>query len=50
MATIVDQQIYAVFNLPLAAATSTVLFVVALAILAAAWRAVGFERIQRTVA
>ena len=50
VATIVDQQIYAVFNLPLAAATSTVLFVVALAILAAAWRAVGFERIQRTVA
>ena len=50
IATVIDQQIYAVFNLPLAAATSTVLFVVALVILAVAWRAVGFERIQRTVA
>jgi ABC-type spermidine/putrescine transport system permease subunit I len=50
VATIIDQQIYSVFNLPLAAATSTVLFVVALLILAGAWRAVGFERIQRTVA
>jgi putative spermidine/putrescine transport system permease protein len=50
IATVIDQQIYNIFNLPLAAASSTVLFLAALAILAIAWRAVGFERIQRTVA
>jgi putative spermidine/putrescine transport system permease protein len=50
IATIIDQQIYNLFNLPLAAATSAVLLLGATIILAVAWRAVGLERIQRAVA
>jgi putative spermidine/putrescine transport system permease protein len=50
LATIVDQQLFTLYSLPGAAATSAILFVAAIVVVAGAWRAVGFERIQRAVA
>jgi ABC-type spermidine/putrescine transport system permease subunit I len=50
VATTIDRRLFTLFDFPGAAAAGTVLFVAALAIIGAAWRAVGFERIQRAVA
>jgi len=50
LATVIDQQIYGLFDLPLAAATSTLLFIEAVIILIVAVKTVGFDRIRRAVA
>lgn len=50
LATRVDQQIFLLFDFPGAAATGSILLLAAVAIVLGAWRAVGFERIQRSLA
>jgi putative spermidine/putrescine transport system permease protein len=50
LANRIDTYIHTNFNLPAAAAASVVLLVVAGAIIALAWRIVGFERIRRAAA
>jgi putative spermidine/putrescine transport system permease protein len=50
LATRVDQQIFLLFDFPGAAATGSILLVAAMAIVLGAWRAVGVERIQRSLA
>jgi putative spermidine/putrescine transport system permease protein len=50
LATRIDQQVFMLFDFPAAAATGSVLLVAAILIVGLAWRAVGFERIQRSLA
>lgn len=50
IATRIDQQINVLFDLPGGAATSAILVVAAMVIIAFAWRLVGFERLQRALA
>ena len=50
LATRVDQQLFMLFDFPAAAATGSVLLVTAIVIVGLAWRAVGLERIQRSLA
>jgi putative spermidine/putrescine transport system permease protein len=50
LATRVDQQIFLLFDFPGAAATGSILLLAAMAIVLGAWRAVGVERIQRSLA
>jgi putative spermidine/putrescine transport system permease protein len=50
LATRIDQQIFLLFDFPGAAATGTILLLAAVGIVALAWRTVGFERIQRSLA
>jgi putative spermidine/putrescine transport system permease protein len=50
LATRVDQQIFMLFDFPAAAATGSVLLLAAILIVGLAWRAVGLERIQRSLA
>lgn len=50
LASFVEQQVFLLYDFPGGAATGSILFVVAIIIVALAWRAVGFERIQRAVA
>lgn len=50
LATVVEQQIFLLYNFPGGAATGSILFVAAIVVVGLAWRAVGFERIQRAVA
>jgi putative spermidine/putrescine transport system permease protein len=50
LATRVDQQIFLLFDFPGAAATGSILLLAAIVIVAVAWRTVGFERLQRSLA
>ncbi len=49
LATLIDQKIYRLFDLPGAAAAGTLLFVLAFAAVGLAWRAVGMERLKKAV-
>jgi putative spermidine/putrescine transport system permease protein len=50
VATLVDRQIFNLYDFPAGAATSAVLFIAAIAVIGMAWRVVGFERLRRAVA
>ncbi len=50
LASRIDQQVFTLFDFPGGAATASILLLTALLIIGLAWRLVGFERIQRTVA
>ena len=49
LATLIDQKIYRLFDLPGAAAAGTLLFILAFAAVGLAWRAVGMERLKKAV-